>query len=300
MLRKFLLIIATVAFAIVSVTDAFATEDGSLHATLDWMNMRIDVSVELGLKNLGVTLPTGRSQAEVSLYTEYFSKIEDFVYSIPVDSSSVMGDFLERGQLTPEAVDELVLAASSVPPAISADMQKIKGSYIISLNDVASKLVTHSSGANFMHIINPPPAASYTGLIIIADGELPVHGRRNSAKLIPCLFPKIWDSEMNLIYDKKFANPEIFTNATLVNYASREGIFARNPSGLSPEITKLVGERPLRVIARGSFGIRPTDVIIDTEDALILLASEENKRLLRDGKVVFVVSPELTKAEFSR
>jgi hypothetical protein len=294
--KNFLFITIALVFAPLSS----ASEAGSLHATLDWANMKIDVSVELDLKNMGVSLPTGRSQAEDGLNTEYFSKIEDFIYSIPVDSSSVIGDFLERGYLTAETVDELVLDADSVPPAISSDMQKIRGRYAIKLNDVSDKLVSHSKGANFMHLINPPQVESYTGLLVIADEELPVHGRRSSAKLVPCLFPKIWDSDMNLIYDKKFADPGIFINGTLVNYAPREDIFERNPSGLSPEIVKIVGERPLRIFARGSFGIRPTDVIIDSDDALRIIASEENKRLLREGKVVFIVSPELLKTEFTK
>jgi hypothetical protein len=59
-----------------------------------------------------------------------------------------------------------------------------------------------------------------------------------------------------------------------------------------------VGDRPLRLIARGVFGARPTDPIIDSEDALIIISSEENRRLLREGKVVIVLNDEVLKDKF--
>jgi hypothetical protein len=37
------------------------------------------------------------------------------------------------------------------------------------------------------------------------------------------------------------------------------------------------------------YGIRPTDPIIDREDALLILSSEENIRLLREGRVAIVL-----------
>jgi hypothetical protein len=297
-MRKNLFIGSFILLCFSARTELFA-ETGSLSATLDWFNMKIDVSVSLNLKQLGLSLPAGRTRAEDLIYGEYFSKIENFIYSIPVDSSSVMSDFLLRGELTPSAVDDIVLEAKAVPPAISADLQKISSSYTITLDEVSSMLVTHNSGAGFMRLIAPPEVPAYTGIIIIADEELPVHGRYSNSTISPCLFPKIWDSEMNLIYDKKFTEPRIFSYSTLVNYAGREHIFRRTPSGLSPEIENIVGAKPLRVIARGIFGTRPTDPVIDAADAVLILASEANRRLLREGKVVFIISPDALKTEFS-
>jgi hypothetical protein len=54
-------------------------------------------------------------------------------------------------------------------------------------------------------------------------------------------------------------------------------------------LAALVGNNPLRVIARGVYGIRPTDPIIDREDALLILSSEENLLLLREGRVAIML-----------
>lgn len=264
---------------------------------LDWVNMDISAEVRLSLRELGVTLPTGRGMAEERLYSTYYASIPPFIYSIPVDSSSVLGDFVERGELAAETVDKLTYDAKMVPPSISTDIQEITASYQINLSKVSSTLIRHSRGADFPYIVNPKPAQVWTGIVIIARDSLPVHGRNSSALLEPCLFPKVWDTEMNLVFDKKHTDPKIFENSTMVTYMGAGHIFVRSASGLSPEIQKIVGNKPLRIIARGVFGIHPTDPVIDAEDALQILSVEANRRLLREGRVVIITSDTVLKKE---
>jgi hypothetical protein len=58
---------------------------------------------------------------------------------------------------------------------------------------------------------------------------------------------------------------------------------------MDEELIKRVGENPLRIMARGIFGAVPTDPVIDREDALIILSSEQNRQLLREGRIVIVL-----------
>jgi hypothetical protein len=147
----------------------------------------------------------------------------------------------------------------------------------------------------------PSPAADYTGIIIIADMALPIHGRNTSAFVSPCLFPKIWDTEMNLIYERNLTDPAITGSGErpIVHYAKREDIFRPNPSGIDSTLIPLVGERPLRIFARSVFGAVPTDPVIDRADALLMLSNENNRRLLREGRVVLVVNDEVLGKAFS-
>ncbi|GMO19460.1 MAG: polymerase [Spirochaetaceae bacterium] len=271
--------------------------DSSTTGYLDWVEMDIKANVRLSLAGLGLAMPTGRKIAEERLYSAYYASIPPFIYSIPVDSSSVLGDFVERGELAPETVDKLTFDAKIVPPFISPDIQEISASYQINLSEVSSALIKHKNGADFPYIVNPKPAAVWTGIVIIAIEPLPVHGRKNSALLSPCLFPKIWDTEMRLVFDKKHTDPSIFLNSTMVNYMGSEHIFQRNASGLSSDIQKIVGNKPLRIIARGVFGINPTDPVIDAEDAREILATEANRRLLREGRVVIITQEAVLKTE---
>jgi hypothetical protein len=101
---------------------------------------------------------------------------------------------------------------------------------------------------------------------------------------------------MNLIYEKTMLETK---DKAMVLYSTPSNIFQNNPSGLSAELSGLVGNRPLRVFARGVFGVNPTDLIIDREDALLIISREENRRLLSEGRVAVILDESTLKWEFS-
>ncbi|MDR2803237.1 MAG: polymerase [Treponema sp.] len=281
-------IIAALVFSVCLSAGAREIKSG-ISGSLDWEKMRIDAELSIDLASAEIRFPSGRTQAEETLFSNYFDNVRPFILSIRLDSSTVIGDLIDSGEIPPSLIDKLAFQADREAPKYSIDFRAISSSYTIDLKNVGSQLIQHKHNARMTHIINPPPTAEYTGIIIIAQNELPVHGRNNSAELLPCLFPKIWDTEMNLIYDKTMTHSNWDAGFTMVHYTGIDSIFQNTPSGLSENLKKIVGERPLRIIARGVFGINPTDPIIDRTDALTILSSEANKRLLNEGRVAFIV-----------
>jgi hypothetical protein len=218
------------------------------------------------------------------------------ILGLQVDSSSTIADLIDRGELTMHEIEAITLRANTVPPALSPDMRNITASHSIPLENVSSALLRHTRPAPIMRILNPVSAARFTGIVIIAAENLPVHGMRGTALPVPSLFPKIWDNEMNLIFDRNMLEPG---RATMVRYSSLDNIFVNNPSGLSPELQEIVGDRPLRIFARGVFGVSPTDLIIDRSDALLIISSEENRRLLTQGRVAIILDDSVLSYGFS-
>jgi hypothetical protein len=257
---------------------------------VEWETMEIRASVALNLASAGIRLPTGRAQAEELISTEYPRLVRPSILSIPVDSSSTLGDLVDRGEFTLQEVGNIALGARRIPPALSTDMTSLTAGYTIDLTRIGAALIRHSRPMDMIRPLRPVPAASYTGIIILADESLPVHGRNTGSLVLPCLFPKIWDTEMNLIYERNMMNTETARNTGMVRYVTESGVFRPTPSGLSPELHSLVGNNPLRIIARGVYGIRPTDPIIDREDALIILSSRENLQLLREGRIALMLN----------
>jgi hypothetical protein len=272
---------------------ALSAQPFDISGTLEWDKMEISARVSLDLGSLG--LPTGRTQAEELIRTEYLALMRPLILSIPVDSSGFVGDHLTDGDFSLFKAENYALSARSTSPAMTADMTRMQAAYTISLRGLAAEFIRHPRPFDPPRILAAAPAAAYTGILIIAGGELPLHGTRRNARVLPCLFPKIWDSNMNLIYDKTMLESR---ETVMVHYSSEESIFQENPSGLSPELRALVGDKPLRILARGVYGIRPTDPIIDAEDALTILSGEENRRLLRQGRVVIVLEHEELKNSF--
>jgi hypothetical protein len=262
----------------------------NITGAIAWETMEISASMALNLSSAGIRLPTGRAQAEEMIATEYPRLVRPSILSIPVDSSSTIKDLIDRGEFTLRNVGSIALSARRVPPALSPDLASLTASYTIDLTSIAGALIRHSRPADIIRPLRPLPASSYTGIIILAAETLPVRGRNTGSLVLPCLFPKIWDTEMNLIYERNMMNTGTARMAGMVRYVTESSVFRPTPSGLSPELTELVGDNPLRIFARGVYGSRPTDPIIDREDALVILSSETNLQLLREGRVALMLN----------
>jgi hypothetical protein len=269
-----------------------AQERMAIKGLLEWDRMELSAVVTLDLEQAGIRLPSGRARAEALLEDEFSSLVQPFINTIQVDSSSTLADMVDRGELTPHRMDSFAEDARRIPPAISADLSSISARYTISLNNIGAEFVRHTRPLNIMTPLVPAPTRSYTGIIIIADENLPVHGRTNSAFALPCLFPKIWDSEMNLIFERNMIDPRFGRESGIAAYVSRASIMKTTPSGLDEALVARVGNNPLQIMARGIFGVVPTDPIIDKDDALLILSTEANRNLLREGRVAIVIAKE--------
>jgi len=280
---------------IFTVSAAFADAKMDITGMLEWDAMQITATVSLDIVSSGIKLPAGRIQGESLLIESCLKLVQPGILDLQVDSSSTISDIIDRGEFSLPETEALVLNASSPPPSLSPDMLKMTTSYTIPLSGISSAILRHSRPRQAERTLTPVSAAQYTGIVIIASESLPVYGMRNTAIAVPCLFPKIWDSEMNLIYERNMLESR---NISMVHYSPLQGIFRKNPSGLSAELQAVVGDKPLKIFASGVFGIKPTDLIIDKNDAMLIISSEENRRLLSQGKVAIILDESVLKQEF--
>ncbi|MDR2094581.1 MAG: polymerase [Treponema sp.] len=290
---------------------------------IDWEKFEFNAALTLDLFSAKIRLPAGRIQAEEMLREEYPRRVRPYLLALPVDSSSTLGDWIDKRRYGIRQLEALSLSAREVPPNLTPDLTVMNGSYLVSLFGLSSDLMEHSRAEELPSVLNPVSAASYTGIIILADEPLPIHGRNSSALTLPCILPRVWDTDMNLIYEFNTLDPrrnlrpyergqeepaapprinmdeklprERFLKTAVVRYVNPEKIFTPSPSGLDGELERLVGPNPLRILAREVYGLRPTDPVIDIEDAKTILANENNRRLLREGRVAVVLNKDVLK-----
>jgi len=252
-----------------------------------WDRMELNVELSVNLSEVGVRLPTGRMYAEAMLKNGYQYMVRPYLLAMPLDSSTSLEDLVNSGEFSLRRTDLISRAAKQSSSTLSLDLSTLSIRYTVDISQFCTALVQHNHPAPIMRTLFPVPTVAYTGVIIIADETLPIHGRHTSALTLPCFFPKIWDTDMNLIYDWTMLDQN---TSVMVRYVPSTSIFRDSPSGLDDNLVQIVGSNPLRIIARGVFGVRPTDPIIDTADALLIISSEENQRLLREGKVAIVLN----------
>jgi hypothetical protein len=286
-LALFLVFLATVAFGQFAFGQGF-----ELEGALEWDKMEINAVISLELASANVKLPAGRNLGEAMINSEYLRFLRPGILGLQADSSATLGDLVDRGELSIIEIEETVLNTRRTPSYLSPDLLRLCVSYLINMADLSGSLIRHNSPMEIRRTLVSSSATAYTGIIIIASSTLPVHGMKSEALAVPCLFPKIWDSGMNLIFERNMLERG---RKSAARYAPARSIFYESPSGLSPEIAALVGSKPLKVFARGLFGIKATDLVIDAEDALLIISSEENRRLLSEGKIVIILDDSMLK-----
>ncbi|MDR1859047.1 MAG: polymerase, partial [Treponema sp.] len=109
---------ALLAFAAVS---AFGQAQVGISGAVEWDKMEINAAVSLDLALAQLKLPSGRMQGEALISSEYIRLISPNIMGLQVDSSSVIGDLVGRGEWSLQDVENLALQARSVPPALPQD-----------------------------------------------------------------------------------------------------------------------------------------------------------------------------------
>jgi len=295
-IRTAILFIFSFFFFLFSSDFIFAQTKIGINGAVEWEKMEINAVISLDLASSGLKLPSGRTQGEALISSEYFRLIRPGILNLQVDSSSTIADLIRRGEFSLSEAENLALKAKAVPPALSQDFGSLSASYTLGIAGISAALIRHQRAAPVPGTLSPVPAPSYTGIVIIASDYLPVHGQHSAALLRPCLFPKIRDTEMNVIFERNMLGPEISAPA---RYFNRQNISTRGPSGLSPGITAVVGSRPLKILASGLFGITPTDPIINRDDAMLIISNNENRKLLSQGRVAIILDNSVLKHSIS-
>jgi hypothetical protein len=203
---------------------------------------------------------------------------------LQIDSATRLSDWINTN---PRKLSDLTSRIEATPleaGTYSREFGSLSLRYRIPLfPDIAGTFIEHRRGYTLPASLFYVPSAPFSGILIYASGELPVHGENRSAELRPALFPRIWDTEMKLLFESRMMDREDLL---------RTGPVAYTDSLNAEAIAKRVGPNPIRILARGVFGLTPTDPIIPREDALAIRNSSEGAELLRRGKIMIVIAPE--------
>lgn len=275
-------ILALVAFSAV-ISSAFAQFDNStLSSTskVDWTNKKFTSRISMDIEKAGITLPEGRISAESLIKIKTPSLLKDPVLSLFVDSASLLGDMVLSDVITLEQVTNIVEQARQTPALFSADGKACNATNTIDMENIGRLLVKHKYPYTPEEPIEIVTSRSYTGIIIDARGALPVHGEYVSSEVYPAFFPTLWDEEMNIIYEKNIADKNVVQNQGLVCYNWQDNFELYEDR---------IGTDPLYIKASKVYGRNRTDPIIRRKDSLKIITVEENRKLLREGKIVILL-----------
>ncbi len=258
------------------------SQDASISSEsfIDWKTNKFISKISLDTHKVGFILPAGRSAAVKRIHQQLPLLIKSPLLTVTVDSSTRLGDLITLNTFTLEELTDIIDLGAKTPGVYGRENETLVMEHTITLHNISSRQVLHK--IPYMPNIPIEQIASrpYTGIIIDARGSLPVHGEFISEKASPCLFPKIWDGNMELLYERNIVEPDIVRKKGLVNYGSFPSVEA---------YAARVGKDPLYIAAKEVFGMYRTDPVISRKDALKILSVEENRELLRQGKIVILL-----------
>lgn len=279
----FLLLTALFSSAALAASEGLSAEN-----IIDWEKKRVESTVTLDAREAGIVLPEGR-QAASGLVREKLPELAaPALFSIIVDSSTTLGEAVSDGDVTVSQVFSLIDGGERGSLWFSRDLKTGTMKSTIALSSLQDLFVRHGNTYRPKKPLESIPTRTYSGIIIDARGKLPVHGEFTESRLTPSIFPKVWDSSMNLAYERNMVRPETAKGDGIVSYAS------------SPDDESCVsraGPDPLYIRAEGVYGIFKTDPVISRRDYLRIFCDDGNLRLLEQGKVVILCDEDALRGE---
>jgi hypothetical protein len=246
-----------------------------------WQPGQLAVEVSFDLDPMTDSLPRAKWNAETEIESRRGDFLVEAVSALAVDSSRTFGDMLAGDPSLFQSIRGRALEAPRVALFLSPDFRRLIARYLVPFfgeTGIASA-VAHGEQSPIRRRLGYAASRTFTGILISARGKLPAGGSSAEAALVPALFPRIFDQEMDLVLDRSMVSPETISHWGMVGYAS---------SLEDSVVTTRAGLDPLRIAARAVFGKNPTDIVISEEAARQILTVPENIELLRQGKIVVV------------
>lgn len=198
---------------------------------------------------------------------------------IPYDSTETLFSEAEQRGISRSVVEDVVGSIRLVYNGLSADFAMVEARYKLLLYPT---IISYFSTARreVAERYNWIATTDYSGIVIIAQGALPLHNNTRMVRAKPVLSPTIYDEELRIVLQAAMVQPSTKEQRGIVGYDteySREKWRGR------------VGDNPLLLYASGVRDERGSNLIISSRDAQKILIREHNRNLIRDGKILMVL-----------
>lgn len=266
----------------------------SSNARIDWTAGTLSVVVTGPINGSG---PAAVSRAQARIRREAGEAVRAAITGVRLESRYTIG---ERAQTDRDAVDSVLALVDELVPTLyrpHLDLSEVDVHFTMPLfPTIGEHFATHTIPREPPRQIGYVVSQPYTGVVIYAADPLPLHGTDRVASVLPALFPGLYDEQMRLLVEREYYDPAYLNRWGAAAYMSSLEYNRRwqaQDRGAEQPYQDRIGDNPLRILARGVFGIMPTDPIISQEAARILL-SEPNRHLLTEGRILIIIDAEHT------
>ncbi len=254
--------------------------DYTVSSQIKWVQGEWVLNITCPLKQSEMVLPALKSRAEDTVSDDLKDIIFAQLQTLVLDSRTTVREYIQQH---PEVIPHIYALSDKARRTfslLSKDMKNVKIQYKLYLYpDIAALFTQNQQLEQIPPLLHFVPSTNFTGIIIYVKKTLPQFGKKSNGQFNPSLFPRIFDDTMNLVMDKYNVDPKSIRKWGTVGF--RTDLNIRNSA-------KRVGLHPLKIAARGLFGIKNTDIIIPASEAAKILSRKSNINLIYNGRIIIV------------
>ena len=279
-MKKYLFCLLAAGF--LSLVSLYAGEPEITYSELSWEDCLLTFDITALLPDRSV-LPSSRFQTEQEIIDSAPALLAEVCGSIPIDSWYTVNEKILESPEIYRKLESLFPYLKKSFSVVSDNKKDLTVRYSLSLFPYLAELFfIHQQPRKLPGSIGFESSEEFSGIVILADHPLPEKGTDNIVLLTPCLFPRLYDENMTPLLDIESTDPEYLKKWGTAGYTSLYDLSV---------FEDRIGNYPLRISAQAVFGKNKTDLIISRKDARKILSLEENKKLLKEGRVIIIYKP---------
>lgn len=246
--------------------------------TVDFINSSITFAITTDLEE-GIMKPGSRFKTEQKILEKRPELLVEILSEIVLNSSYTIKNRIEQDSYLYHSLEEISSSLKKSFSVISEDRTQLTMEFSLDLfPEIAALFVKHEVPKNLPEPRGYLPSADFTGIIIVAT-DLKENDSKEPGKLTPALFPSVYNESLETLISIDRVHPE---------YAKKWGT-AGYSNGFDMEKYKnRIGDYPLRILAKTVYGDYQCDLVIKDTDSDIILSSENNKKLIQEGRVIII------------
>jgi hypothetical protein len=277
-------------FFLILLFPASAQEPSVSHFEIQWGEGKLIIEITGRLSPESNVLPENRLKTERAIDRSLATRLREQIFNLQLNSRYSVQEWIEGRPNLFQSLEQFRNTAQKEYTTTGEDAQTLTVRYSLEIFPSFIKLfVNHQEENPVPKTLRWQATRPFTGLVVFIPRPLRKWGEApREDDLIQALFPRIYyqkggpGGEVALLWSVEMLQAE---------YLNRWGMVAYTEGFDEGPYLQRIGTDPLRIMARHLYGTSPTDILISEEDALKILASQENRGLLSEGRVLFLLEP---------
>lgn len=274
-----LIIIAVLLSLQISAYGITGNKNSEIEYFFNWREKQLEILITSSLDDTNRPLPSLKFSIETEIKQNLPYILLEGIELLTIDSRTKGEIFIEKHPDVITSVFNLSQELVRVSSLFASNFKTLTIKYTLDIYPyIAELFIQHTRTTRLTPKLDFIPSADFTGIVIYVDEKLPMFGKQSNGSFKPSLFPRIFDEKLNLLMGPLMVDPDIILSFGTIGYQTLTDSLDLERTGLNP----------LKLKARGIFGINNTDLLISERDADKILSRQKNLDLIKQGKILII------------